>query len=156
MAWAQDQSKPALSVLPPGLSAAGAAAQAAAQAAKAAASAAGGAAAAQAAARLTAASRLQGLGNGGVANNGSNGGVGVVGASARRMQGGGVGGATGVPGVSRCMCLVVSRMIHRDDTHEGGCESGCWCLALSKSYHTVDSASFPFPDSERPRPGRCQ
>ncbi|CAN0414039.1 unnamed protein product, partial [Ectocarpus sp. 12 AP-2014] len=44
VAWAQDQSKPALSVLPPGLSAAGAAAQAAAQAAKAAASAAGGAA----------------------------------------------------------------------------------------------------------------
>ncbi|CAM9393561.1 unnamed protein product [Ectocarpus sp. 4 AP-2014] len=106
VAWAQDQSKPALSVLPPGLSAAGAAAQAAAQAAKAAASAAGGAAAAQAAARLTAASRLQGLGNGGVANNGSNGGVYVVGGSAGRMHGGGVGGAKGVPGVSRCMCLV--------------------------------------------------
>lgn len=75
VAWAQDQSKPALSVLPPGLTAAGAAAQAAAQAAKAAASAAGGVAAAQAAARLTAASRLQGFGNGGAA--GAVGGVGV-------------------------------------------------------------------------------
>eukprot|EP00903_Cladosiphon_okamuranus_P021627 g19885.t1 len=74
VAWAQDQSKPALSVLPPGLTAAGAAAQAAAQAAKAAASAAGGVAAAQAAARLTAATRLQNFGNGGAAGVGSNGG----------------------------------------------------------------------------------
>lgn len=80
VAWAQDQSKPALSVLPPGLTAAGAAAQAAALAAKVASSTAGGAAAAAAAARLSAAGHLQaafanGTGNGAVGN-GSAGGVG--------------------------------------------------------------------------------
>lgn len=55
VAWAQDQSKPAMSVLPPGLTAAAAAAQAAAAAAKAA----GGAAAAAVAARMTASGQLQ-------------------------------------------------------------------------------------------------
>lgn len=55
VAWAQDQSKPALSVLPPGLTPAAVAAQAAAAAAKAAQS----AAQAAAAARMTASGQLQ-------------------------------------------------------------------------------------------------
>lgn len=117
VAWAQDQSKPALSVLPPGLTAAAAAAQAAANAAKAASSAAGGAAAAAAAARLTAAGQLQPSSFG----NGTGRVMGVGGADAgqaaavqraevmRRISEGRIQAAMSGAAGSRCVCLMVSR-----------------------------------------------
>ncbi|CAN0467551.1 unnamed protein product [Laminaria digitata] len=114
VAWAQDQSKPALSVLPPGLSPAAAAAQAASMAAKVASSAAGGAAAAAAAHRINPSGVVQqqqrhsGFGNGnGVmmhAGGGRGGAAAAMAAAAAQHQGAGLGG--GFVGASRCMCLM--------------------------------------------------